>query len=334
MTPGGKLNVADLVTQAPNEDDIGPSKKPNLAAIVKAASPPPDDEPPVRGCPCRCLFPRRRPEPKLASVVPVVQEEVWKTQGRANFTAPTPRPEEEPTPDPDCADAATPPGEEEQERVEEQKQATADATSLGCTGTEQRGKGFHIAEEQHGQLGPQLGPNIGRKTLVLDLDETLVHSSFRLVHAADIVITVELEGEHHRVFVRKRPGVDQFLAQVAQLYEVVVYTASMSKYANQLLDQLDKERVVSFRLFREACTRMPNGYVKDLSKLGRNLKDVIIIDNSPTCYTLQPHNAIPIKTWRDDPNDRELLDLVPILYSLSEVEDITMVLQQIVWTED
>jgi len=184
------------------------------------------------------------------------------------------------------------------------------------------------------QLGPQVGQNIGRKTLVLDLDETLVHSSFRATNHADITITVELEGEHHRVYVRKRPGVDEFLIQAAQMYEVVVYTASMAKYANPLLDELDTKNVVAFRLFREACTRHTSGYMKDLSKLGRDLKQVIIIDNSPICYALQPDNAIPIRTWRDDTTDRELLDLIPILYSLAEVEDIPVVLQQIVWAAD
>lgn len=185
-----------------------------------------------------------------------------------------------------------------------------------------------------GQLAPQTGRNVGRKTLVLDLDETLVHSSFRMVQTADIVISVELEGEHHRVFVRKRPGVDEFLWKVAQVFEVVVYTASMAKYANPLLDELDRDSVVTFRLFREACTKHANGYVKDLSKLGRNLKDVIIIDNSPTCYSFQPHNAIPIKTWREDPQDHELLDLVPILYSLKDVEDVPQVLTQLVWSHE
>jgi len=184
------------------------------------------------------------------------------------------------------------------------------------------------------QLGPQIGKDIGRKTLVLDLDETLVHSSFRLTPGADIVINVELEGENHKVYVRKRPGVDEFLVQVAKMYEVVVYTASMAKYANPLLDELDKSSTVGFRLFREACTRHASGYVKDLSKLGRDLKGVIIIDNSPICYALQPDSAIPIRTWRDDMSDRELMDLIPILYSLAEVDDIPTVLKQIVWAPD
>jgi len=185
-----------------------------------------------------------------------------------------------------------------------------------------------------GHLAPQSGHNAGRKTLVLDLDETLIHSSFRVVHTADIIISVELEGEYHRVFVQKRPHVDEFLLKVAQVFEVVVYTASMAKYANPLLDELDRDCVVTFRLFREACTKQPNGYVKDLSKLGRNLKDVIIVDNSPTCYSFQPNNAIPISTWRDDPLDHELMDLVPILYSLKDVEDIPKVLTELVWGQE
>lgn len=182
------------------------------------------------------------------------------------------------------------------------------------------------------QLGPQAGTNIGRKTLVLDLDETLIHSSFRAVRNADILITVEIEGEHHQVYVRKRPGVDEFLVRVAQLYEIVVYTASMAKYASPLLDQLDKHNVCHWRLYREACTRLKQGYVKDLARLGRNLKNVIIIDNSPTCYILQPDNAIPIRTWKDDVKDRELLDLIPILCSLADVDDIPQVLKQIIWS--
>jgi Dullard-like phosphatase family protein len=189
-------------------------------------------------------------------------------------------------------------------------------------------------KEEPPQLSEQVGPNIGRKTLVLDLDETLVHSSFRTVRNADIIITVEIEGESHQVYVRKRPGCDEFLLRVAQLYEVVIYTASMVKYANPLLDKLDPNNVCSFRLYREACTRLSVGYVKDLSRLGRDLRHVIIIDNSPTCYALQPDNAIPIRTWRDDMSDRELFDLIPILYSLADVEDIPQVLRQIIWTAE
>jgi len=294
--------LEQLVTQA-TENDSNPWGCSDALQPEKHA---------VQECPCKCLF-WRRSHRKLAAVTPILPTEsgsygaeaggsevhtVAQTNIRSSSSAShVPAPFEDLEP---LALPWTPPPPKEEEVM-------------------------------LGQLAPQTGRNVGRKTLVLDLDETLVHSSFRVVQTADIVISVELEGEHHRVFVRKRPGVDEFLWKVAQVFEVVVYTASMAKYANPLLDELDRDSFVTFRLFREACTKHANGYVKDLSKLGRNLKDVIIIDNSPTCYSFQPHNAIPINTWREDPQDSELLDLVPILYSLKDVENIPQVLTQLVW---
>ena len=52
------------------------------------------------------------------------------------------------------------------------------------------------------------------------------------------------------------------------------------------------------------------------------MKDSIIIDNSPTSYMLQPECALPILSWYDDPKDRALYDLIPLLIELSKVEDI------------
>lgn len=65
--------------------------------------------------------------------------------------------------------------------------------------------------------------------MILDLDETLVHSSFKYIPNADIILPVEIEGRICEIYVLKRPGVDEFLYQVCQLYEVVVFTASLSK---------------------------------------------------------------------------------------------------------
>ena len=67
---------------------------------------------------------------------------------------------------------------------------------------------------------------------------------------------------------------------MAPLYEVVIYTASLSKYADPLLEKLDKTKAATYRLFREHCIFYNGVFVKDLSRLGRNLKDVIIIDVS------------------------------------------------------
>ena len=174
-------------------------------------------------------------------------------------------------------------------------------------------------------MGPvHLLPNLGaalrnRKCLVIDLDETLVHSNFKFVQDADFVVPVEIDGTVHRVYVLKRPGCDEFLRRVGALYEIVIFTASLAKYANPVLDLLDIHKVVHFRLFREACVNYDGNFVKDLSRLGRELKNVIIIDNSSTSYMLQPRNAIPIKSWFDEKNDEELIHLANTLEDMADV---------------
>jgi len=166
----------------------------------------------------------------------------------------------------------------------------------------------------------------GKKTLVLDLDETLVHSSFKYIPDADFEITIELAGALHRVYVRKRPGVHRFLEHVARRWEVVIFTASLAKYADPLLDVLDRTRVIDARLFRESCVRNHDSYVKDLSMLGRRMQDTTIIDNSPLSYMFQPNYAIPITTWFSDPDDRQLYDLLPFLDALADAPDVADVL--------
>ena len=77
------------------------------------------------------------------------------------------------------------------------------------------------------------------------------------------------------------------------------------------------------QLFREHCTFHKNLYfVKDLSKLGRDLKDVVIVDNSPSAYMFQPENAIPISSWYQDASDRELFKTIAFLTKLAKVDDV------------
>ena len=95
------------------------------------------------------------------------------------------------------------------------------------------------------------------------------------------------------------------------------------------MDILDSEKSVSARLFREHCTFYQGMYVKDLSELGRDLRDVIIVDNSPTAYLFQPDNALPISSWYDDKDDRSLFDYIPFLIELSKVDDVRPILKQL-----
>ncbi|ORZ36625.1 HAD-like domain-containing protein [Catenaria anguillulae PL171] len=156
----------------------------------------------------------------------------------------------------------------------------------------------------------------GKKCLVLDLDETLVHSSFKLVPQADYVIPVEIDHQWHNVYVMKRPGLETFMRAIADKFEVVVFTASLAKYADPVLDMLDKNK----------CAPSTGNYVKDLSMLGRDLRNVIILDNSPASYLFHRSNAIPITSWFSDPEDRELVELVPFLLELRAVDNVMVVL--------
>ncbi|XP_014873730.1 uncharacterized protein LOC106936977 [Poecilia latipinna] len=164
--------------------------------------------------------------------------------------------------------------------------------------------------------------------VVIDLDETLVHSSFKPLNNADFIIPVEIEGIVHQVHVLKRPHVDEFLQRMGEMFECVLFTASLSKYADPVSDLLDKGGAFQSRLFREACVYHRGNYVKDLSRLGRDLNRVIIIDNSPASYIFHPDNAVPVVSWFDDMSDTELLDLIPFFERLSKVDDIYDILRK------
>ncbi|XP_036425884.1 uncharacterized protein ctdsp1 isoform X2 [Colossoma macropomum] len=178
-------------------------------------------------------------------------------------------------------------------------------------------------------LLPQMkSQDTGKICVVIDLDETLVHSSFKPVNNADFIIPVEIDGAVHQVYVLKRPHVDEFLKRMGELFECVLFTASLAKYADPVSDLLDKWGAFRCRLFRESCVFHRGNYVKDLSRLGRDLNKVIIVDNSPASYIFHPDNAVPVASWFDDMSDTELLDLIPFFERLSKVDDVYAVLKQ------
>lgn len=84
----------------------------------------------------------------------------------------------------------------------------------------------------------------------------MVHSSFKPPIKPDIILPVEIDGNVCNVFVVVRPGTEFFLQRLAKYYEIVIYTASLSKYADPLIDILDSKitKVIDYRLFREHCT--------------------------------------------------------------------------------
>ncbi|XP_057462516.1 uncharacterized protein LOC130752705 isoform X4 [Actinidia eriantha] len=189
---------------------------------------------------------------------------------------------------------------------------------------------------------PNILPNEIQKTksitLVLDLDglcfrrlvtltfistETLVHSTLEHCEEADFTFPVFFNMKEHTVYVKQRPYLRMFLERVAEMFEIVVFTASQSIYAEQLLDILDPDgKLISRRAYRESCIFSDGSYTKDLTVLGVDLAKVAIIDNSPQVFRLQVNNGIPIKSWFDDPSDCALISLIPFLETLVDADDV------------
>lgn len=160
-------------------------------------------------------------------------------------------------------------------------------------------------------------------TLVLDLDETLVHSTLEHCDDADFTFPVFFSMKEHVVYVKQRPHLRTFLERVAEMFEIVIFTASQSIYAKQLLDILDPDgKIISRRAYRESCIFSDGSYTKDLTVLGVDLAKVVIVDNSPQVFRLQVNNGIPIKSWFDDPSDSALISLLPFLETLADADDV------------
>ena len=178
-------------------------------------------------------------------------------------------------------------------------------------------------------LPPQTAVHLKKNTLVLDLDETLVHSDLEQTTGAscDFSFPVHFNNQKHIVNVRRRPYLREFMEFAARHFEVVVFTASQRVYAERLLDTLDPDNVlIKHRLYREACVLVDGNYMKDLSVIGRDLKNTVIVDNSPQAFGFQCDNGVPIESWFDDDNDRQLLKLIPLLGKLASAADVRPVL--------
>merc|ERR1719491_993140 len=128
-----------------------------------------------------------------------------------------------------------------------------------------------------------------RLTIVLDLDETLVHCRTEMLADVRHSFCVRFEESRATGWIYVRPFARLFLEIVARLFEVVVFTASSRSYADQVLDTLDPEgKCISRRLYRQHCTEVSGGYVKDMSYLGRPLERVMLVDNSPVSLAMCP----------------------------------------------
>ncbi|KAF4452749.1 hypothetical protein F53441_4461 [Fusarium austroafricanum] len=185
-------------------------------------------------------------------------------------------------------------------------------------------------------------PTSPQKTLILDLDETLIHSMSKggrmsTGHMVEVRLNTTYVGvggqtsigpQHPILYwVNKRPYCDEFLRRVCKWYNLVVFTASVQEYADPVIDWLEAERkYFSARYYRQHCTFRQGAFIKDLSSVESDLSKVMILDNSPLSYLFHQDNAIPIQGWINDPTDTDLMHLVPLLEGLQYVHDVRALL--------
>ena len=184
------------------------------------------------------------------------------------------------------------------------------------------------------------------KILVIDLDETLIHSSFKKISNADLRIKFKQELAIKKIieaYVRIRPGVSEFLSQLSNYYDLYIYSSSSKNYLNNIIKYIDKKNIIKKCFCRDDCIMYventgqdfnePNikyKYVKDLTIINKDLRNIVFIDNDITNFTLQEKNGIPIKPFYDDYDDIELYKLIPILKNLAGFYDVRIEIEKFV----
>lgn len=149
----------------------------------------------------------------------------------------------------------------------------------------------------------------GRKyTLVLDLDETLIHFKSDAARPKFLI----------------RPYAYSFLRNLAAHFELIIFTAAQKDYADWILDRIDTKKMIVHRLYREHCQISKLSHTKDLSLLGRDLSKTIIVDNLAENFLLQRNNGICIRSWYGDLSDKALVSLERVLLKMTNenVDDV------------
>lgn len=136
-------------------------------------------------------------------------------------------------------------------------------------------------KKRKSKIQPLIPPNTNHKvkTLVLDLDETLIHTSFKKTKNYDFTLQIQVKDQLEKVYVTKRFGLDIFLFEMSQLYELVIFTAGMKDYTDKVMEIIDPKKRIKHVLYRQQCTILNKSYfLKNMKLLGRNLKQTILVD--------------------------------------------------------
>lgn len=179
--------------------------------------------------------------------------------------------------------------------------------------------------------------------LVLDIDETLVHSEL-IVEQSQEKPAIKKKHDNRIEFrnpngtvdvygVRYRPYLHEFLDRMAKLYDLAVYTASARDYADAVMNQLDPSGTMFVaRLYRDNCLPISGMNIKNM--LNFEGTDTVLVDNLIYSYALQMDQGIPICPFIEDEMDVELKDLAEILENLPAFDSLQALLKDMLGLDE
>jgi Dullard-like phosphatase family protein len=143
-------------------------------------------------------------------------------------------------------------------------------------------------------------------SLVLDLDETLIY--------------LEKIKDENNGTIKIRPGTFSFLEKVKKYYEIIIFSEAEQNYVDLAASSIEEnKKYFDYKLYRQHATIENEEFIKDLNKIGRRLSNIIIVDNMPQNFRLQPENGIYIKPfWGKDNEDNVLFCLAKILLQMAD----------------
>ena len=167
---------------------------------------------------------------------------------------------------------------------------------------------------------------MGKKVLILDLDETLVHRESTKQPSTSFLIHFLANGKVVTRYICKRPKVDEFLETLKPFYTIHIFTAGYEQFTNKALDVLDPCGDIFESIFyNDSCTYYGEGiYQKDLTKICADLTQAMAIDDTPDAF-IHKSNSIVVKPFYNDMQDCELDAIAKFLLSIKDAVDI--------WTE-
>ena len=167
---------------------------------------------------------------------------------------------------------------------------------------------------------------IKEKKLLINLDDTLIHSSNNYIQNPDLTITQQIINENNQktkkyIYINFHYGTIPFIEEISFYYEIIIFSSLISSIGEIILNIIDPQKRINYKLYCDNCELIQEKkIIKDLNLFG-DVKKIVLLDNSSSPIYNEA-NRIPINNWFDDYKDLELFKLIPILKNLYGFYDV------------